>query len=187
MKTTGNGWCHSWCDKSNRQLKTWFALEQSTAQHMQCFTRRISTCLCGCCRLSFPVMFLLSLSLNPRSQQPLGNNTPTLPASSNPILTRLPQLAARTGSKAADWCHKTEGEEGEGTMRKERRRRRRVFLLSCFYGWQTMIMRIRQKVPVSQLGKAWTPHKSVCPTTLSTMLNRGGGYSSAIVCVTWKM
>lgn len=147
---------------------------------MQCFTRRISTCLCGCCRLSFPVMFLLSLSLNPRSQQPLGNNTPTLPASSIPILTRLSQLAARTGSKAADWCHKTEGEQGEGTMRKERRRR--VFLMSCFYGWQKMIMRIRQKVPVSQLGKAWTPRKSVCPTTLSTMLNRGGIQQCHCMC-----
>lgn len=65
----------------------------------RCFGRSISSS-------SFPVI-ILSLSLYPRSQQPLRNNTPTLPTSPATIFPSVSQLAARAWSKPADWCHKT--------------------------------------------------------------------------------
>ncbi len=102
-----------------------------------------TTCLWGCfglsCScLSFPVIFLLSLCLNPRSQQPLRSNAPTLPASPIPILMWISQLAARAWSKPADRCHKTEEGEGERKTRTEMEKggRSRAFPLSSFSGRQ---------------------------------------------------
>lgn len=123
--------------------------------------RTNTTCLWGCLglscsRLSFPNIFLLSLRLNPRSQQPLGDNAPTLPASPIPISTRVSQLAARAWSKPADWRHKTEEGEGEGRTRTEtdEGRRSRVFLLSCFSGWQKTNERRGLNGPVNPQTKA---------------------------------
>lgn len=123
--------------------------------------RTNTTCLWGCLglscsRLSFPNIFLLSLRLNPRSQQPLGDNAPTLPASPIPISTRVSQLAARAWSKPADWRHKTEEGEGEGKTRTEtdEGRRSRVFLLSCFSGWQKTNERRGLNGPVNPQTKA---------------------------------
>lgn len=110
-----------------------------------------TTCLRGCfghsCScLPPPNTSILSLRLDPRSQQPLRDNAPTLPASPAPIKARTSQLAARARSEPADWRHETEDREGEGRKRtgggrRRRRRARPVFLLSCLSGWRKMICR----------------------------------------------
>ncbi len=129
-----------------------------------------TTCLWGCfglsCScLSFPVIFLLPLCLNPRSQQPLRSNAPTLPASSIPILMWISQLATRAWSKPADRCHKTEEGEGERKTRTEMEKggRSRAFPLSSFSGRQKRSDRKGLNGPVNpQINQGLDPVWSVC-------------------------
>lgn len=122
---------------------SWKAKRDSSVVSNYITHTHTNTCLCGCfglrcsCR-SFPLIFLLSLCLNPRAQQPLGDGAPTLPTSPIPSLTWVSQLAARAWSKAADWCHKTGKGPGERKTRADAERggRSRVCLPSCFSGWQ---------------------------------------------------
>lgn len=103
----------------------------------------ITTCLRGlfgssCSILPFPVIFLFSLCFNPRAKQPFRSSTPTLPASPNPIWTRVSQLAARAWPKPADWCHKMDerrGREEDKDRNTEGRKKQRVSTL--MFLWMT--------------------------------------------------
>lgn len=90
---------------------------------------------CSC--ISCPVSSLLSLRLNPGSEQPLWDDAPTLPASPASIWTRVSQLAAGAWSKPADRRHKTDGGEGEGKTRTDADEERRSFC-SVMFLWTTM-------------------------------------------------
>lgn len=115
-----------------------------------------TTCLWSCFGLRsscppLPIILLLSLRLNPRSNEPLGNDAPTLPASPVPILSRISQLAARAWSKPANWCHMAEEGKGERETRTktEKGGRSGVFLLSWFSGWHKTSERLGPNGPVS--------------------------------------
>lgn len=139
-----------------------------------------TTCLCDgfvlrCSRLSFPIV-LLSLRLNPGSQQPLGSDAPTLPASPVPILMGLSQLAAWARSKPADWCHKRHEGEGERTTRTEREegggsgRLSTVMFLWTTKDKATELRSRRPGPPTDGPGPEPRPRVCVCPTTPQTML-----------------